>query len=182
MRLAWSALTLVRIVALATLALAPPVFVIGGHGSSRFLGALAVATLVATLTADRFAWSLALRSLVEPPMRGRFVAGTLSYVAYTAPWAILVALITLMVGGLWPLTFGETAPAGDGDHHADAARPEGGDRAEALVHEVPRTSGPAHSARVTDRGSCLLPAPARPTPASAEPEGYTVYRPSTLDD
>ncbi|MBB5871336.1 hypothetical protein F4553_004715 [Allocatelliglobosispora scoriae] len=184
-RLTWAALTILRVIALAVLALAPPVFLVGGgSGSSKFFGALAVAVLVAMLLVDRFSWVLTMRSLLAPTTRGRFVAGTLSYVAYTMPWAIGLALIALMIGGLWPLTIAEvllvavaiivlTLPGPTVD---DEPRPP-------VVKQPTRKSLPTQPVAPQQpiAPTEILP-PVGAHPGDAEAEGYSVYRPSTLDD
>lgn len=181
-RIAWSGLTLIRIIALAVLALAPPVFLVsGGTGSSRFLATLAVATLAAMVLVDRHAWAVSMRTLVAPLMRGRFVAGTLSYVAYTVPWAIVLALLTLMFGGLWPLILAETVLLALAIIVLTLPAPTVVTQPKPLAAKRPeRRALPTQPLSPTE---VLPPVGTQPIDAgSAEPEGYTVYRPSTLDD
>ena len=178
-RLTWAGLTILRVIALAALALAPPVFLVGGgSGPSRFFGALAIATLVAMLLVDRFAWVLSMRSLQAPTTRGRFVAGALSYVAYTVPWAAVLALLALAIGGLWPLMIAEILLVAVAIIVLTLPAPTVTSEPKPFI--VKRPERKALSAQAVAPTEVLPPVGAHP--GDAEAEGYSVYRPSTLDD
>jgi len=167
-RYAWSGLTLVRIVAIATFVLVPPA-VSFGVGTPWFLSTLAAATLIMTMLVDRQLWTIVTRGLVAPTYRAGFVGGTLRYVALTVPFAVLAGFLSLVVGGLFALVLAEVALLALAVVALTLPAPT------VVVPPMPLGPRKALPSQTVVSPTEILPA------ASAEPEGFTVYRPTSLD-